>query len=166
MVRHAPIHRRSGHSDIAICCGRNVRGSSPSTSVVPLSNQVTTLNHKRFKGFKMFSDGHLECSKTWSLVIIGTWSRRRSFRCYGRRILTRSNQGLCRDNQTRAEGTAHPGQNQSSIGMQCTLSACDGSTTTDVLSTSPNSHGSCWIGTNLSFLRNQRRISTRLARTW
>src|SRR5262245_33417115 len=59
MVRHAPIHRRSGHSDIAICCGRNVRGSSPSTSVVPLSNQVTTLNHKRFKGFKMFSDGHL-----------------------------------------------------------------------------------------------------------
>ena len=40
------------------CCGRNVRGSSPSTSVVPLSNQVTTLNHKRFKGFKMFSDGH------------------------------------------------------------------------------------------------------------
>jgi len=26
---------------------------------VPLSNQVTTLNHKRFKGFKMFSDGHL-----------------------------------------------------------------------------------------------------------
>src|SRR6516164_7578662 len=63
MVRHAPIHRRSGHSDIAICCGRNVRGSSPSTSVVPLSNQVTTLNHKGFKGFKMFSDGHLglEC---------------------------------------------------------------------------------------------------------
>src|SRR5437899_5686222 len=60
MVRHAPIHRRSGHSDIAICCGRNVRGSSPSTSVVPLSNQVTTLNHKRFKGFKMFSDGHLD----------------------------------------------------------------------------------------------------------
>src|SRR5215831_20928395 len=59
MVRHAPIHRRSGHSDIAICCGRNVRGSSPSTLVVPLSNQVTTLNHKRFKGFKMFSDGHL-----------------------------------------------------------------------------------------------------------
>src|SRR5262249_39789655 len=59
MVRHAPIHRRSGHSDIAICCGRKVRGSSPSTSVVPLSNQVTTLNHKRFKGFKMFSDGHL-----------------------------------------------------------------------------------------------------------
>src|SRR6516165_903610 len=40
MVRHAPIHRRSGHSDIAICCGRNVLGSSPSTSVVPLSNQV------------------------------------------------------------------------------------------------------------------------------
>src|SRR5215831_5993274 len=35
MVRHAPIHRRAGHSDIAICCGRNVRGSSPSTSVVP-----------------------------------------------------------------------------------------------------------------------------------
>src|SRR5437773_11122458 len=59
MVRHAPIHRRSGHSDIAICYGRNVRGSSPSTLVVPLSNQVTTLNHKRFKGFKMFSDGHL-----------------------------------------------------------------------------------------------------------
>src|SRR5262249_40696113 len=58
MVRHAPIHRRSGHSDIAICCGRNVRGSSPSTSVVPLSNQIATLNHKRFKGFKMFSDGH------------------------------------------------------------------------------------------------------------
>jgi hypothetical protein len=28
--------------------------------VVPLSNQVTTLNHKRFKGFKMFSDGHLD----------------------------------------------------------------------------------------------------------
>src|SRR5215475_1625347 len=62
MVRHAPIHRRSGHSDIAICCGRNVRGSSPSTSVVPLSNQVTTLNHKRFKGFKMFSDGYLALS--------------------------------------------------------------------------------------------------------
>src|SRR5258708_37346268 len=60
MVRHAPIHRRSDHSDIAICCGRNVRGSSLSTSVVPLSNQVTTLNHKRFKGFKMFSDGHLD----------------------------------------------------------------------------------------------------------
>src|SRR6516165_5586966 len=60
MVRHAPIHRRSGHSDIAICCGRNVRGSSPSTSVVPLSNQVTPLNHKRLKGFKMFSDGHLQ----------------------------------------------------------------------------------------------------------
>src|SRR5437764_15484638 len=60
MVRHAPIHRRSGYSDIAICCGRNVRGSSLSTSVVPLSNQVTTVNHKRFKGFKMFSDGHLE----------------------------------------------------------------------------------------------------------
>src|SRR5262249_8125220 len=66
MVRHAPIHRRSGHSDIAICCGRNVRGSSPSTSVVPLSNQVTTLNHKRFKGFKMFSDGHLKASRTIS----------------------------------------------------------------------------------------------------
>src|SRR6266567_1230330 len=64
MVRHAPIHRRSGHSDIAICCGRNVRGSSPSTSVVPLSNQVTTLNHKRFKGFKMFSDGHQETKAT------------------------------------------------------------------------------------------------------
>src|SRR5436309_2479619 len=63
MVRHAPIHRRSGHSDIAICCGRNVRGSSPSTSVVPLSNQVTTLNHKRFKGSKMFSDGHLAASR-------------------------------------------------------------------------------------------------------
>src|SRR6516225_8632130 len=62
MVRHAPIHRRSGHSDIAICCGRNVLGSSPSTSVVPLSNQITTLNHKRFKGFKMFSDGQLACS--------------------------------------------------------------------------------------------------------
>src|SRR5262249_16206969 len=60
MVRHAPIHRRSSHSDIAICCGRNVRGSSPSTSVVPLSNQVTTLNHKRFKGFKMFSDGQVK----------------------------------------------------------------------------------------------------------
>src|SRR6516225_11437063 len=64
MVRHAPIHRRSGHSDIAICCGRNVRGSSPSTSVVPLSNQVTTLNHKGFKGFKMFSDGHLGLAVT------------------------------------------------------------------------------------------------------
>src|SRR5262249_39232742 len=36
------------------------RGSSPSTSVVPLSNQVTTLNNKRFKGLKMFSDGHLD----------------------------------------------------------------------------------------------------------
>jgi len=46
-----------------ICCGRNVRGSSPSTSVVPLSNQVTTLNHKRFRGFKMFSDGHLAASR-------------------------------------------------------------------------------------------------------
>src|SRR5262245_45994734 len=65
MVRHAPIHRRSGHSDIAICCGRNVRGSSPSTSVVPLSNQVTTLNHKRFKRFKMFSDGHLAPHHCW-----------------------------------------------------------------------------------------------------
>src|SRR5262245_65582803 len=65
MVRHAPIHRRSGHSDIAICCGRNVRGSSPSTAVVPLSNQVTTLNHKRFKGFKMFSDGHLQSAALW-----------------------------------------------------------------------------------------------------
>src|SRR2546428_7172755 len=65
MVRHAPIHRRSGHSDIAICCGRNVRGSSPSTSLVPLSNQVTTLNHKRFKGFKMFSDGHLDLSSSF-----------------------------------------------------------------------------------------------------
>src|SRR6516225_8060070 len=65
MVRHAPIHRRSGHSDIAICCGRNVLGSSPSTSVVPLSNQVTTLNHKRFKGFKMFSDGHFSSSAVW-----------------------------------------------------------------------------------------------------
>src|SRR5436309_14428723 len=64
MVRHAPIHRRSGHSDTAICCGRNVRGSSLSTSVVPLSNQVTTLNHKRFKGFKMFSDGHLDMFDT------------------------------------------------------------------------------------------------------
>jgi hypothetical protein len=29
---------------------------------VPFSNQVTTLNHKRFKGFKMFSDGHLRRS--------------------------------------------------------------------------------------------------------
>jgi hypothetical protein len=29
------IHRRLGHSDIAICCGRNVRGSSPSTSWCP-----------------------------------------------------------------------------------------------------------------------------------
>src|SRR6266508_318944 len=66
MVRHAPIHRRLGHSDIAICCGRNVRGSSPSTLVVPLSNQVTTLNHKRFKGFKMFSDGHLENGINWT----------------------------------------------------------------------------------------------------
>src|SRR5262249_34149012 len=71
--RHAPIHRRSGHSDIAICCGRNVRGSSPSTSVVPLSNQVTTLNHKRFKGFKMFSDGHLD---VW-----GQYLRRNGRRC-------------------------------------------------------------------------------------
>src|SRR5262249_22384817 len=70
MVRHAPIHRRSGHSDIAICCGRNARGSSPSTSVVPLSNQVTTLNHKRFKGLKMFSDGHL--GKTSGEVITET----------------------------------------------------------------------------------------------
>src|SRR5215813_10869372 len=70
MVRHAPIHRRSGHSDIAICCGRNVRGSSPSTSVVPLSNQVTTLNHKRFKGFKMFSDGHLEALQRRGTIVI------------------------------------------------------------------------------------------------
>src|SRR6266511_2347957 len=78
MVRHAPIHRRLGHSDIAICCGRNVRGSSPSTLVVPLSNQVTTLNHKRFKGFKMFSDGHLEASdRTNSGNLIGLfgWTR-------------------------------------------------------------------------------------------
>jgi hypothetical protein len=42
----AAAQNPQGHSDIAICCGRNVRGSSPSTSVVPLSNQVTTLNHK------------------------------------------------------------------------------------------------------------------------
>src|SRR5260370_27019940 len=51
-----------------MCCGRNVRGSSLSTSVVPLSNQVTTLNHKRFKGFKMFSDGHsgLSCKTTFN----------------------------------------------------------------------------------------------------
>src|SRR5260370_36518144 len=63
MVRHAPIHRRSDHSDMAICCGRNVRASSLCTSVVPLSNQVTTLNHKRFKGFKMFSDGRLEIAR-------------------------------------------------------------------------------------------------------
>src|SRR5215831_13132156 len=73
MVRHAPIHRRSGHSDIAICCGRNVRGSSPSTSVVPLSNQVTTLNHKRFKGFKMFSDGHLESLRPVPVFHLGHW---------------------------------------------------------------------------------------------
>src|SRR5437660_3215448 len=70
MVRHAPIHRRSGHSDIAICCGRNVRGSSPSTSVVPLSNQVTTLNHKRFKGFKMFSDGHLTTLALFVIALV------------------------------------------------------------------------------------------------
>src|SRR5438034_601527 len=78
MVRHAPIHRRSGHSDIAICCGRNVRGSSPSTSLVPLSNQVTTLNHKRFKGFKMFSDGHLDIftGKT-------TWRVNTVLHCHG-----------------------------------------------------------------------------------
>src|SRR5207249_12017938 len=69
MVRHAPIHRRSGHSDIAICCGRNVRGSSLSTSVVPLSNQVTTLNHKRFKGFKMFSDGHLDLNQAKFMTV-------------------------------------------------------------------------------------------------
>src|SRR5258708_27145409 len=31
-----------------------------SRAPTPLSNQLTTLNHKRFKGFKMFSDGHLE----------------------------------------------------------------------------------------------------------
>src|SRR5438270_14069383 len=68
MVRHAPIHRRSGHSDIAICCGCNVRGSSLSTSVAPLSNQVTTLNHKRFKGFKMFSDGHLDVASSGASV--------------------------------------------------------------------------------------------------
>src|SRR5207247_395244 len=73
MVRHAPIHRRSGHSDIAICCGRNVRGSSPSTSVVPLSNQVTTLNHKRFKGFKMFSDGHLGFLILFENPDVGAW---------------------------------------------------------------------------------------------
>src|SRR5438874_9516811 len=77
MVRHAPIHRRSGHSDIAICCGRNVRGSSPSTSVVPLSNQVTTLNHKRFKGFKMFSDGHsviaAKIIASWQLLLLNAF---------------------------------------------------------------------------------------------
>src|SRR5258707_3853096 len=74
MVRHAPIHRRSDHSDIAICCGRNVRGSSLSTSVVPLSNQVTTLNHKRFKGFKMFSDGHLDReARCDCMLITGRW---------------------------------------------------------------------------------------------
>src|SRR5947207_9710628 len=72
MVRHAPIHRRSDHSDIAICCGRNVRGSSLSTSVVPLSNQVTTLNHKRFKGFKMFSDGHLGRASGWPKLAAAT----------------------------------------------------------------------------------------------
>src|SRR5262249_5965618 len=58
--------------DIAICCGRNVRGSSPSTSVVPLSNQVTTLNHKRFKGFKMFSDGHLDFAIIASGCLLGS----------------------------------------------------------------------------------------------
>src|SRR6266702_4658831 len=64
MVRHAPIHRRSGHSDIAICCGRNVRGSSLSTSVVPLSNQVTTLNHKRQCRRRVEAEpaGGVECS--------------------------------------------------------------------------------------------------------
>jgi hypothetical protein len=54
MVRHAPIHRRSGHSDIAIRCGRSIRGSSPSTSVVPPSNQVTILNHNDSKDSKCF----------------------------------------------------------------------------------------------------------------
>src|SRR5438093_1298512 len=42
---------------------------SPCTSVVPLSNQVTTLNHKRFKGFKMFSDGHLAISPKGDLAL-------------------------------------------------------------------------------------------------
>src|SRR5215813_3929021 len=51
---------------------RNVRGSSPSTSVVPLSNQVTTLNHKRFKGFKMFSDGHLGLFFAISMACVST----------------------------------------------------------------------------------------------
>jgi hypothetical protein len=39
--------------------------------VVPLSNQVTTLNHKRFKGFKMFSDGHLERERSLPYEKIG-----------------------------------------------------------------------------------------------
>jgi len=47
--------------------------------VVPLSNQVTTLNHKRFKGFKMFSDGHLALSTTpatkWVEVIFPSLRR-------------------------------------------------------------------------------------------
>src|SRR6266516_4728642 len=91
MVRHAPIHRRSGHSDIAICCGRNVRGSSPSTSVVPLSNQVTTLNHKRFKGFKMFSDGHSDdaalksCNTEYSQ---GVFDKRRPAREFERCVFS------------------------------------------------------------------------------
>ena len=35
-------------------------GSSPSTSVTLLESDHLTLNQKRFKGFKMFPDGHLE----------------------------------------------------------------------------------------------------------
>jgi len=42
--------------------------------VVPLSNQATTLNHKRFKGFKMFSDGHLGIAYTVGCVILARFS--------------------------------------------------------------------------------------------
>src|SRR5260370_8726333 len=68
MVRHAPIHRRSGHSDIAICCGRNVRGSSLSTSVVPLSNQVHHFESQTIQRIQMFSDGHSEFALVFSFA--------------------------------------------------------------------------------------------------
>src|SRR5262249_38632122 len=95
MVRHAPIHRRSGHSDIAICCGRNVRGSSPSTSVVPLSNQVTTLNHKRFKGFKMFSNGHSVSYLVTNLCRHPDWSYSRTAADTTRRVAAKGDLHFC-----------------------------------------------------------------------
>ena len=41
-----------GHLDIAMRCGRTDRDSSPSTSLVPLSNQVTNLESQTIQKFK------------------------------------------------------------------------------------------------------------------